>query len=81
MTPRQFGRDFFRTNFRTDDRLMTTQDRAVLFVDILGFASLTEQNVLEFETIRRRQNILTTFEDVFEMPNPLTMHFCGSITL
>jgi hypothetical protein len=54
---------------------MTTQNRAVLFIDILGFATLTEQNLLDFETIRRRQNVLTIFEEAFGKPNPLTHAF------
>jgi hypothetical protein len=54
---------------------MTTQDRVVLFIDILGFATLTEQHSLDFETIRRRQNVLTIFEEAFAKPNPLTHAF------
>src|ERR1700733_3265355 len=55
---------------------MTTQDRAVLFIDLLGFGNLTEQNALDFDAIRRRQNVLSWFDDIFEKPrNPLTHTF------
>jgi hypothetical protein len=50
-------------------------NRSVLFLDILGFARLTEEHALDVETIQRRQHILTTFETIFQEPNPLTETF------
>ena len=55
----------------------TTNDRAVLFIDLLGFARLTEQNAVDFEAIRRKQHILLGgFDEIFGgQENPLTHAF------
>jgi len=55
---------------------METQNRAVLFVDLLGFAKLTELNTLDFDALRRRQNLLVGLGDIFQgARNPLTETF------
>jgi hypothetical protein len=54
---------------------LQSEDRAVLFIDLLGFAMLTERHCLDFEAIRRRQNILNVFDSVVGTPNPLTETF------
>jgi hypothetical protein len=52
-------------------------NRAVLFIDLLGFAKLTEENDLDFDAMSRKQHILVGgFEDMFiERRNPLTHAF------
>jgi hypothetical protein len=53
-----------------------TQSRAVLFVDLLGFAKLTESNALDFDAMRRRQNLLVGMGDSLNSArNPLTETF------
>jgi|SRR5665213_2964213 len=54
---------------------LQTEDRAVLFIDLLGFAALTERNCLDFEAIRRRQNVLNILKNVVGTANPLTETF------
>src|ERR1700730_12281765 len=52
MTPRQFGRDSFRTNFHTDDRLSFPAFRSVLARDLLYRPPASEYAV---ECIEQRQ--------------------------
>jgi len=52
MTPRQFGRDSFRTNFHTDDRLSFPAFRSELARDILSRPPASEYAV---ECIEQRQ--------------------------
>ena len=56
---------------------MTTHDRAVLFVDILGFAKLTEEHELDLEAIKLSQNPLSGGIDQLLAAdrNPLTRAF------
>lgn len=63
---------------------MTAEDAAgekcVIFVDVLGFAALTEQHVLDVESIRRFERPLSFrgFEDIARIQeNPLTRTFGG----
>jgi hypothetical protein len=57
--------------------MATTLDRAVLFVDLLGFAKLTEDNALDLEAIRHSQNPLSGSVDQLLAAdrNPLTRAF------
>ena len=56
--------------------LANPKDRAVLFIDLLGFAKLTELNTLDFDALRRRQHILISLGDSVARPrNPLTDTF------
>lgn len=57
--------------------MTTTDDRAVLFVDLLGFAKLTEENPLDFETIKHSQSPLSGSIDQLLVANrnPLTHAF------
>jgi len=57
--------------------MTTTLDRAVLFVDLLGFAKLTEDNPLDLEAIKHSQNPLSGNVDQLlgADRNPLTRAF------
>ncbi len=58
----------------------TTDDKIVLFVDVLGFAALIEQHVLDVDSIRRFERPLSfrSFEDIARIQdNPLTRTFGG----
>ena len=57
--------------------MTTIHDRAVLFVDLLGFAKLTEENPLDLEAIKHSQNPLSGSIDQLLAAdrNPLTRAF------
>lgn len=57
--------------------MTTTDDRVVLFVDLLGFAKLTEENPLDLEAIKHSQKPLSgTIDRLLAVDqNPLTRAF------
>jgi hypothetical protein len=57
--------------------MSTTHDRAVLFIDLLGFANLTEENPLDLDALKRSQNPFGgSIEQIFSANrNPLTRAF------
>ena len=56
--------------------MQVAENRAVMFVDLLGFASLTEQHALELERIKGDRLLSRHLDTIFASPdNPLTRAF------
>lgn len=56
--------------------MQNADDEVILFIDVLGFASLTENYDIDLKAIRDR-TVLGEFNQIFQQVNPLTKAFRG----